>query len=330
MNKFVLGVDGGNTKTDYLLFDLKGNFIDGIRKGTISHEALKGSFLEAKELLNNHIEELLLRNKIRQNQIISSCFGLAGIDTKSQKNNMEKVIQELNFKNFVLCNDGFIPIKIGATNKYGVAVINGTGTVICGIDQTNYCQVGGFGIISADDAGGSYFVRQVVREVYCNLYRNGENTTLKDYLFDVLSITEEQKDDFMDLVIENVIQNRSKHKEIIQKLFYEVENNDHCAKKIVKKSAIEIANGIVGCLKELHLDNIEIIFAGSVFVNCNSKYYFNEIKKEIKKHIKQKFKIILVEEVPAVGSVLWALELAEIEPLKLKNKIKREIKKYQY
>ena len=29
MKKYIFGVDGGNTKTDYFSFDLEGNFIDG-------------------------------------------------------------------------------------------------------------------------------------------------------------------------------------------------------------------------------------------------------------------------------------------------------------
>ena len=42
--KYILGVDGGNTKTDYYLFDTDGNFIDMYRGGTCSHEGLKDAF----------------------------------------------------------------------------------------------------------------------------------------------------------------------------------------------------------------------------------------------------------------------------------------------
>ena len=38
MKKFIIGVDGGNTKTDYLLYDTEGNFIDGVSSGTCSRE----------------------------------------------------------------------------------------------------------------------------------------------------------------------------------------------------------------------------------------------------------------------------------------------------
>ena len=41
---YILGVDGGNTKTDYFLFDVTGKFIGMYRDGTCSHEGLPDSF----------------------------------------------------------------------------------------------------------------------------------------------------------------------------------------------------------------------------------------------------------------------------------------------
>ena len=40
MKEYIIGVDGGNTKTDYFLFDIAGNFFDFYRGGTGSHEGL--------------------------------------------------------------------------------------------------------------------------------------------------------------------------------------------------------------------------------------------------------------------------------------------------
>ena len=57
--RYVLGVDGGNTKTDYLLYDVEGNFVDGIRSGTCSHEGLKDGFEGAYRVMNEKITELL-------------------------------------------------------------------------------------------------------------------------------------------------------------------------------------------------------------------------------------------------------------------------------
>ena len=65
MKKYVIGVDGGNTKTDYLLFDIEGNFIDGLRSGTCSHESPKiGGFEGAHLVMKENIELLLKQNNL--------------------------------------------------------------------------------------------------------------------------------------------------------------------------------------------------------------------------------------------------------------------------
>ena len=64
MKKYLIGVDGGNTKTDYLLYDIDGNFIDGIRSGTCSHEAKGLGFDGAYRVMKEHIDALLQKNNV--------------------------------------------------------------------------------------------------------------------------------------------------------------------------------------------------------------------------------------------------------------------------
>ena len=81
MKKYIIGVDGGNTKTDYLLFDTEANFIDGFRSGTCSHEAPSiGSFDGAYKVMNENIKLLLSRNNLTIDDVVSGAFGLAGVD----------------------------------------------------------------------------------------------------------------------------------------------------------------------------------------------------------------------------------------------------------
>ena len=92
MKKYVIGVDGGNTKTDYLLFDIEGNFIDGLRSGTCSHESPKiGGFEGAHLVMKENIELLLKQNNLSIKDIASGAFGLAGVDSPFQKEALENV-----------------------------------------------------------------------------------------------------------------------------------------------------------------------------------------------------------------------------------------------
>ena len=46
---YYLGVDGGNTKTDFALMRADGTLIDWIRVGTCSHETLPGGYAAAAQ-----------------------------------------------------------------------------------------------------------------------------------------------------------------------------------------------------------------------------------------------------------------------------------------
>lgn len=95
MKKFVIGVDGGNTKTDYLLYDTEGNFIDGIRSGTCSHEVPSvGGFDGAYNIMKLRIEELLSHNHLSMDDISAGVFGLAGVDAPFQKKALEEVVKK--------------------------------------------------------------------------------------------------------------------------------------------------------------------------------------------------------------------------------------------
>ena len=78
--KYILGVDGGNTKTDYYLFDTDGNFIDMYRGGTCSHEGLKDAFDGTYRVMKEVFDEFLGKHNLTPSDITASCFGLAGDD----------------------------------------------------------------------------------------------------------------------------------------------------------------------------------------------------------------------------------------------------------
>ena len=121
MKKFIIGVDGGNTKTDYLLYDTEGNFIDGVRSGTCSHEVPSvGGFDGSYNIMKLRIEELLNRNHLSMDDIVAGAFGLAGVDAPFQKKALEEVVKKIGFKKFVVVNDGFLGIK--AASKTGTGV----------------------------------------------------------------------------------------------------------------------------------------------------------------------------------------------------------------
>ncbi|MCL1795759.1 MAG: N-acetylglucosamine kinase, partial [Clostridia bacterium] len=127
----VLGVDGGNTKTDYLLHDMSGRLLAHLRAGTCSHEAI--GLEGARREMGARIETLLQMAKLRQSDIAAAAFGLAGVDQREQQAALSAVIRGLGYGHSVVMNDSFLGLKAGSESGTGVCSINGTGTAAGGI-----------------------------------------------------------------------------------------------------------------------------------------------------------------------------------------------------
>lgn len=74
---------------------LKGNFIDGVRSGTCSHEVPSvGGFDGSYNIMKLRIEELLNPESFINGDIVAGAFGLAGVDAPFQKKALEEVVKK--------------------------------------------------------------------------------------------------------------------------------------------------------------------------------------------------------------------------------------------
>ena len=329
--KYVLGVDGGNTKTDYFLFDLEGNHIDSIRKGTCSHEALRDSFAGTKKVMTEHLNELFTRNNITVDDIEGAAFGLAGADVVTQKQELNRVIKEIGFKNFQLENDGILGVKAGSLTGYGVCSINGTGTVVVGVDDNNeFLQVGGVGYISGDEAGGAFLVRRTFQAVYDSLYRMGDATILKDEIYSLYGITENRL--FLDKIVELTEKRLIDRTTVIKILFKSAAAGDKVAISILEQAGTCMGLAVAGCINNLNFTStVPVVLAGSVWVKATTDHMLNAFKNIVLKYVKKECDFIILNATPASGAIIWALQIANgVNPSKeLREKLLQTIENIQ-
>ncbi|MBR2891681.1 MAG: N-acetylglucosamine kinase [Bacilli bacterium] len=329
--QLILGVDGGNTKTDYFLFDLEGNYVDAIRCGTCSHEALRDSFAGTKRVMSEHLNKLFERNNITVDNIVGAAFGLAGADVITQKVALRKVITEIGFKKFELENDGFLGVKAASPNGFGVCSINGTGTVTVGVDDFgNFLQVGGVGYISGDESGGAFLVRRTFQAIYDELYRVGKKTSLTSKIFELYEI--QDKKYFLDKIVELTDKRLINRTEIIKMLFNEANNNDSVAIEILETSGTCMGLSVAGCINNLNFkDLVHVILAGSVWSKATAMHMLNKFKEVVEENTNIDINYIILNAAPACGAVIWALEIAHGEYPKeeLRQKIVSTVEEIQ-
>lgn len=318
--KYIIGVDGGGTKTDYLLFTTEGEFVDAYKVGSRSHEILDGGFAEVEEKVLADLEYLLKKNSISASSIAAAAFGMAGIDTPVQLEQMNKILDKSFLKNYVAANDSVLGIKAGCPSGIGICCINGTGSVSTGIDEDGkILQVGGIGLATGDYAGGYIIATLAVGAVYDYYYRCGDATILVDKLMNLFGLSSHEE--IYNFISSRFYTERSLDKEIITILFDAANAGDARSVEIVKDVAREQAKSVSGCIRNLNFSKVpEIVLAGSVWTKANCPLMVSYFKECITKYTGLQVDPFPLQVIPAVGAIIWATELALGHPVTPKQR----------
>ena len=308
--KYILGVDSGNTKTDYYLFDIDGNFIDMYRGGTCSHEGLADSFDGSYRVMKEVFDEFLGKHNLKPSDIEASVFGLAGDDLPYQHARLCQVVELIGFKNYKIVNDSALAIKVATKKGYGVCSINGTGTSVSGIDKYGYSiQVGGIGDITGDEAGGKYISRLVVRKAFDEVMRFGPKTSLTPIVLDLISNESDEK--LMEDIFLKYCLRKVDYNVLTIACFEEANKGDRVAQDILINMADSLARSAAGAVVRLDLGEVpEVVLAGSVYVKGSCPLLVEETKKKIDFYANKKCDTKVMSVPPATGAIIWAYELA--------------------
>lgn len=312
--KYIIGVDAGGTKTDYLLFTEKGRWVDSLHTGSRSHEVLPGGFAEVEEAVLADLNTLLARNSISSSQILAAVFGMAGVDTPSQQIRMTQILTKAGFAKLVVSNDSVLGIKAGSTSGIGICSINGTGTSVTGINEKGeILQVGGMGFTSGDSAGGAFLASLVLRAVYDQYFRCGPVTILADRIMELFGIHDPIE--LMDVINEKFHAKRDWDRDILINLFQAANTGDKVAITIVRETAFQLAKSVAGCMKVLGFAKTpEVVLAGSIWVKSNCPLLKKYFKDYVHKLSGRRISPVLLQVIPAAGAVIWALELIQDQP----------------
>lgn len=321
-NEYIIGVDGGGTKTDYLLFTSEGEWVDSFRVGSRSHEVLPGGFEEVEELVLTDLNHLFHKNNISVANIAAAAFGMAGIDTPAQLSVIKQIINKVSLRKYVIANDSILGIKAGCPSGVGICSINGTGTVASGINSKGeILQVGGIGMATGDHAGGYIIASLTVRAVYDSYFRCGERTILSERLMNLYAL--EDPSELMNAISEKFYNNREQDKEIISILMQSANEGDKVAQELVKEVARELAKSVSGCIERLNFTQTpEVVLAGSIWTKTNSPLLLEHFKDCVCQLTNQYIDPIPLQVIPAAGAIIWAMELAFDKPLSVMQREK--------
>lgn len=276
---YVLGVDGGATKTVVQITDSKGKLLAESESGPSNYKSIgkESAMKNINKVIFDSINTIAEVGKIK---FSSSCFGISGNDTENDLKIYKEIIfnqklkKILNRSKIIICNDSRIGLEAGSNNKNRIMIICGTGSNCFGINEFGQeAFANGWDYILGDEGSGYSISLKALKAIMKAYDGRGESTILSKTILEYLNFDCEL--DLVQWIYNGVIK-----KENIAALSHIVcqtaSLDDQISRKILKEEAEEAEITILAVVKKLGLTqkSFDIVLIGSVF-DCRK--YFKDV-----------------------------------------------------
>ena len=252
--KYVIGVDGGGTKTEGVAYDLTGNVL------RVSHKGF-GNLINNKDVaLKNIVESISeIIHYLGRDGLVGLYLGVAGSEVgANNKIIRESIIEKLGFECTVM-NDGELALKALLKGEDGILTIAGTGSIVFGINDNNKARCGGWGHLLGDE-GSAYKIsvealKQMIYERDYSLPRSRMSSEIMNFLkIDVV-------DDIAGFVYSSTKDEIASLTPIVSRLAEDGEENGH---RILTSEGIQLAKTVEVIYRKLKFDHCNVGLVGGV------------------------------------------------------------------
>lgn len=158
MAEFILGIDGGGSKTRALLADRAGVVLGSGTAGSSNYQS--AGFAVATGSLQAAIADALQQAGCNADSaagsIVAACFGLSGVDRPDDQLLFDRWLQAHPLaQRWSIVNDAELVLAAGTPDGWGAALICGTGSICYGrAPDGRTARAGGWGYLLGDEGSG--------------------------------------------------------------------------------------------------------------------------------------------------------------------------------
>lgn len=291
---YVIGVDGGGTKTEAALADSEGKILKIAKSGPSNPRNI--GIEKCLFNVSQAIEKVKGKKKVN-----SISIGLPAFEEEFKT--MKKVtLKKLNFKgNIKIYSDQIVAFRSVTDEKEGIVMISGTGCVCHGWRGKKEAKVSGWGWLS-DEGSGFWTGQKAFQAVLKELDGRGPKTLITKLIFKEYK-TKSKEDLLKKIYSSDLVRQVSLISIIVDKA---ANKRDKIAKSIMEEAGKELAKAAVAVIKKLKFQNeiFPLVLIGGMF---ESKTAYMTFKAEVKK-IAEKAKFLKPKEDPIIGAVKLAIE----------------------
>lgn len=298
MSKYVLGVDGGGTKTDAVIANLDSEVIATASNGGANWERM--GIEKALNSLEEVIKSAAKSAGIETSDISSAAFAIAGVDWADDVKLYQPLASRLGIKNYEIMNDSFAALYAGTDNLQGIVSIAGTGGKTSGIYQGKQAQT--MGMELGEGGGAGQLVGLALEYIAMQFHQTAPKSALYELIPKSLNFN--PGTEFFEAVARKGLR---LSESLAPEIFKLADQNDPGALYAVKKTAEQHAKDVCGIAKQLGIkdQNVVVVRAGGLHTAGNSIF-----DKDFEDHVIAQLpnaKLLVLDKAPVMGAVLRAI-----------------------
>ncbi len=303
--KYLIGMDGGGTKTKCILTDINLNPIYETSGGPSNFLVIGTE--KVSETILNLVDQCISSSKISDKDIEAIVIGTTGGGRNNDAELLEtQTINDAVKKGFTIGkfkveSDARIALEGAFSGGTGSILIAGTGSIMFGKDENREIhRVGGFGRYIGDEGSGYRIGSIALNTVAKGFDGRGRQTKISDLLAQEFSINSSEE------LITEVYRNNFNIASVAPLVFEAAERGDKTAQRILENEADELLLHITAMKEKLKVNSLKLCLVGSLLTTANYfSYLFNE---KVVRNFKD-VKIMEPEHSPEFGAVLMAKQL---------------------
>ncbi|MDK2970595.1 MAG: hypothetical protein PWP23_350 [Candidatus Sumerlaeota bacterium] len=189
---YVIGVDGGGTKTLGLLMDDAGNVL--ARAMAPSSNIHSNPHPQVEKVLQGLVRDLCRDGGISESQLDAICLGMAGCDSPADREVLQGFLRPIlpEKTELTIINDAVVAARAVLGRLHGLLLIAGTGSICFGWndEKNTKARSGGWGHLLADEGSGYMLGMEALRAVLRSVDGRGDPTVLQERLLKHLEVDE--------------------------------------------------------------------------------------------------------------------------------------------
>jgi N-acetylglucosamine kinase-like BadF-type ATPase len=302
-NDYIIGVDGGGTKTAVALADMNGKIIARAVTG-ISNPRNVGIEAAAKSIAEGIYGVLKRRRNVK---VASTFIGLPAIEEEF-KNRENEIITEIKknkkiaviFKGKIqIGSDQIVAFRSGAHGKDGIVAIDGTGCAVHGWNGGTQAKVNGWGWLA--DEGSAFWIGQKTFQAILKSF----DGRVPDTILEKMAL-KDLKLKNLDKLVKFVYSDFAKNIPLLFKVCDEAASSgDKVAREILIQAGKEVALSVREVAAKLHFfEQVPLVLVGGAY---NSRWVADTAMNEIERYYPKRFDFVVVAD-PVIGAVKLAIE----------------------